>query len=171
MRFAWILQMPKLLTPPIPLETMRRNLARAQASLHSRCVACGRENSNGLKLHFEVNTKGQVEAAFSCKDCFEGFPRALHGGFTAVLLDSAMTNCMFAHGLVCMTGELKVRFRQVVQIGRTARVRAWLERSSHRLHILRACLEQDGEARATASGRFLEMPPDEQADCDGGFDG
>ena len=38
-----------------------------------------------------------------------GFPESLHRGFVAVLLDSAMTNCMFAHGLVGVTGELKVR--------------------------------------------------------------
>ena len=163
--------MPELLNRSLSIETMRRNLDTARASLHSRCVACGRENSNGLKLHFEVNAEGQVEATFACQGCFEGFPHALHGGFTAVLLDSAMTSCMFAHGLVCMTGELKVRFRHVVEIGRSIRVRAWLDRSSHRLHILRASLEQDGETRATASARFMEVPPDGQARSCGGFDG
>ncbi len=59
----------------------------------------------------------------------------------------------------------------VVQIGRLARVRAWLEHSSHRLHILRACLEQDGEIRATASARFLELLPEGQADRERDFHG
>jgi hypothetical protein len=164
MRFARILPMSTQLGRPPSIETMRRNLADAQATLHSRCVACGRKNTNGLKLHFEVNALGQVEAAFACPGCFEGFPRALHGGFTAVVLDSAMTNCMFAHGLVCMTGELRVRFRHVVQIDKPARIRAWLERSSHRLHVPRSCLEQDGEIRATALARFMEVPPEGQED-------
>ena len=49
------------------------------------------------------------------------------GGFTAALVDSAMTNCMFACGLVCMSGALEVRFRHVVEIGRPVRARARLE--------------------------------------------
>jgi acyl-coenzyme A thioesterase PaaI-like protein len=108
-----------------------------------------------------------VEASFSCQDCFEGFPDSLHGGFVAVLLDSAMTNCMFAHGLVGMTGELKVRFRQIVSIGKAARVRAWLERSSHRLHVFGASLEQDGNIKATASGKFLQIPIEPQSKNEG----
>ncbi len=112
-----------------------------------------------------------MEASFSCQECFEGFPDSLHGGIVAVLLDSAMTNCMFAHGLVGMTGELKVRFRHVVDIGKAARVRAWLERSSHRLHVFGACLQQDGKTKATASGRFLETPIDLQSRNEGSMYG
>ena len=163
--------MSTLLNRSPAIETMRGNLAQAQASIHGRCVACGTENPGGLKLQFQVDADGQVQATFACPGCFEGFPHALHGGFTSVLLDSAMTNCMFAHGLVCMTGELKVRFRQVVEIGKPARVRAWLERSSHRLHYLRACLEQDGEVRATASARFMEVPPEQQKGGEGASHG
>jgi acyl-coenzyme A thioesterase PaaI-like protein len=143
---------------PLSLEAMRRNLDAFQDSWHSHCVACGRNNSDGLKLGFNVNSAGEVEAAFSCPECFEGYPHCLHGGFVAVLLDSAMTNCLFAHGLVGMTGHLNVRFRHVVDIGKSVRVRAWLECSSHRLHIFRACLQQDDKIKATASGRFLETP-------------
>jgi acyl-coenzyme A thioesterase PaaI-like protein len=150
---------------------MRHNINKAQASWHNRCVACGRTKSNGLGLHFEVKAEGQVEASFFCQDCFEGFPDSLHGGFVAVLLDSAMTNCMFAHGLVGMTGELKVRFRHVVRIGKTARVRAWLERSSHRLHVFGASLEQDGKIKATASGRFMEIQMDPQSKNEGRMNG
>jgi acyl-coenzyme A thioesterase PaaI-like protein len=155
--------MYKLDSSPLSVAAMRRNLNAVRSFWHEDCVACGRQNSRGLKLQFEVNGDCQVEASFACRDCFKGFPRALHGGFVAVLLDSAMTNCLFAHGLAGMTGELKVRFHQAVDIGKTARVRAWLERSSHRLHLLRASLEQEGKIRATASGKFLEIPADQQS--------
>ena len=154
--------MPKSYPGSVTRETMQHNLNLTQASWHSRCVACGRKNSNGLGLHFKVNAEGQVEASFACQGCFEGFPDSLHGGIVAVLLDSAMTNCMFAHGLVGLTGELKVRFHHVVNIGKAARVRSWLECSSHRLHVFGACLEQDSKTKATASGRFLATPLDPQ---------
>ena len=171
MGFALILAMHELPSSSSSLETMRCNLKAARSSWHNRCVACGRENSDGLGLHFEVNEQGQVEASFACPDCFEGFPHVLHGGFVATLLDAAMTNCLFAHGLVGMTGELNVRFRHVVDVGRTAWVRARLECSSHRLHLLRACLEQDGEIRATAAGKFLEIPAEQKSNNHGGTDG
>jgi acyl-coenzyme A thioesterase PaaI-like protein len=158
--FALKLSMTNNDSSTLNLEGMRQNLDAFQSSWHSRCVACGRKNRSGLGLHFEVNADRQVEATFPCPDCFEGYPHSLHGGFVAVLLDSAMTNCLFAHGLVGMTGHLDVRFRHVVDIGKSARVRAWLECSSHRLHIFRACLEQDDKIKATASGRFLETPLD-----------
>ena len=162
MGFALILVMHELHCSAMSLETMRCNLETARSSWHNRCVACGRANREGLGLHFEVNEQGQVEASFTCPGCYEGFPHALHGGFVATLLDAAMTNCLFAHGLIGMTGELNLRFRHIVDIGRTARVWAWLECSSHRLHLLRACLEQDGEVRATASGKFLEIPANQK---------
>lgn len=141
---------------------MRENLGSFQCSWHERCVACGRKNNGGLGLRFDVNAAGGVEATFDCRECFEGYPHCLHGGFAAVLLDAAMTNCLFAHGLVGMTGELSIRFRHSVDTGRAARVRAWLERSTHRLHLLRASLEQEGEIRATACGKFLETNLDPQ---------
>jgi acyl-coenzyme A thioesterase PaaI-like protein len=171
MGFALIFPMHKLRSSPLSIETMRRNLEATRSSWHNRCVACGRKNGNGLGLQFEVNADGQVQASFACQECFEGFPHALHGGFVAVLLDAAMTNCLFAHGLVGMTGELTVRFRRIVDIGKAARVRAWLECSSHRLHLLRANLEQEGEIRATASGKFLEIPAEERSKNHGGMNG
>ena len=146
MGFALILVMHELHCSAMSLETMRCNLEAARSSWHNRCVASGRENSKGLGLHFEVNEQGQVEASFTFPGCYEGF----------------------AHGLIGMTGELNLRFRHVVDIGRTARVWAWLERSSHRLHLLRARLEQGGEIRATASGKFLEIPANQKSKNHGG---
>lgn len=144
---------------PLSAETMRRNLSAAQEHWHSRCVACGSRNGRGLRLEFAVREESRVEASFSCDEAFEGFPGCLHGGIIATLLDAAMTNCLFAHGYVGLTGELTVRYHRPVGVGRAARVYAWLERSSHRLHGTRAELEQDGAIKASASGRFLERRP------------
>jgi acyl-coenzyme A thioesterase PaaI-like protein len=35
----------------------------------------------------------------------------LHGGVISSILDGTMTNCLFAHGTVAVTAELRVRFR------------------------------------------------------------
>jgi acyl-coenzyme A thioesterase PaaI-like protein len=81
----------------------------------------------------------------------------LHGGVIASLLNGAMTNCMFAYGIPAITAELNVRFRHPVAIGKTAVVRAWIERSSRSLHVLRAEVVQDEQVRAAARGKFLEQ--------------
>jgi acyl-coenzyme A thioesterase PaaI-like protein len=81
----------------------------------------------------------------------------LHGGVIASLLDGAMTNCMFAYGTPAITAELAVRFRHPVIVNRPAKVRAWVERSSPPLHVLKAVVLQDERPKATAVGKFMEQ--------------
>lgn len=140
----------------LTIEVMRRNLNEAQSRWHSGCVACGSRSENGLGLRFTVVGDGCVEATFPCGVAFAGFPGCLHGGIISTLLDSAMTNAMFANGHVGLTGELTVRFYHTIEIGIPARVHAWMERSNHRLHVVRAELEQNGAEKAAAVGKFME---------------
>ena len=75
-----------------------------------------------------------------------------------MLLDAAMTHCLFARRNVAVTAELCVRYRQAVVTGRPGRVRAWLVQSSPRLYHLRAELSQAGCVKAMATGKFLRLP-------------
>ena len=84
------------------------------------------------------------------------YPHTLHGGVIVSLLDGAMTNCLFAHGLVAVTAELTIRFLRPVGTNREATVRAWLQDSSPTLHRLAAELWQDGKLMARATGKFIE---------------
>jgi acyl-coenzyme A thioesterase PaaI-like protein len=107
-------------------------------------------------LEFTVNDDGSVSTTFLGHSALEGFQGFLHGGMIASLLDGAMTNCLFAHGHVAMTGELKVRYREPVIIGEEMLLRAWITRSQSPLHLLEAELKQQGCLRATASAKFME---------------
>jgi len=129
---------------------------RAQA--HSNCAVCSPSNRRSLCLRFTASGDGTVQAYFDCDESFEGYTGMLHGGVIASLLDGAMTNCMFAHGVAAMTGELTVRFRHPVIVNRLATLRAWIERSSPPRHLLSAEIVQDGQVKATASGKFMERP-------------
>jgi len=163
-----LLQLAKRRNGSLNIESMRRNLIAARAGCHIRCVACSSRNGQGLRLEFSVRETGNVETFFDCDAAYEGFPGFLHGGIIATLLDAAMTNCLFAHGFVCLTGELKVRYYHPVNIGKAAHTHAWLERSAHRLHYLRAELEQDGVIKAAASSKFLETDTAIRRDDSGG---
>jgi acyl-coenzyme A thioesterase PaaI-like protein len=97
-----------------------------------------------------------VAAVFDCRESVEGYEGLVHGGVITMLLDGAMAHCLFRLGHIAHTGELTVRFRHPVVVGREARVRAWQERSRGRLHVLAADLWQDGRVKAVATAKFLE---------------
>jgi uncharacterized protein (TIGR00369 family) len=130
--------------------------AALQRCSHPSCYVCGSANGHGLGLEFRRNEHGGVEAVFACHTVFEGYPDMLHGGIICTLLDGAMTNCLFAHGVTAVTAELKVRFRHPVVTKRPARVRAWITATLRPLHELAAELVQNERIMATAKAKFLE---------------
>lgn len=135
---------------------------RLRTQQHPHCVACSPDHPHGLRLAFAVAADGSVEARFTGGLDFEGYPGCLQGGVIAGLLDSAMTNCLFAHGCRAMTGELTVRFRHPAAADRVAIVRAWIQQPHPPLYLMRAELRQDARVVATASAKFMELPPSDR---------
>jgi len=129
-----------------------------QEQAHSVCIVCGHANDRSLGLKFTQLDDGSVQAIFNCDSIYAGYQNYMHGGVIALLLDGAMTNCMFAHGCLAVTAELKIRFRHPVITDKVARVRAWIDQSSPPLHLLKAELVQDNQVKATAAGKFMEQP-------------
>ena len=80
----------------------------------------------------------------------------LHGGVISALLDGAMTNCLFARGIVALTAELVVRFRHPVAINAPVSVIGRITRSASPLHMLEAEIRQRGEIMAVGKGKFME---------------
>jgi acyl-coenzyme A thioesterase PaaI-like protein len=129
-------------------------LEALRAAEHSGCFMCSPVSVSGLKLRFKAQPDG-VCAAFPCHEVFRGYPATLHGGVISALLDAAMTNALFAVGVVGVTAELTVRFLAPVALNRDGVVRASVERDAHPLFFLRAELEQDRKVMARATARFL----------------
>jgi uncharacterized protein (TIGR00369 family) len=125
---------------------------------HGNCVVCSSSNERSLGLEFELSPDGGVEAVFACDKVFEGYTDFVHGGVISSLLDGAMTNCIFAHGCIAITAELKVRFKQPLDVGTPARVRAWIDRYYRPLYYVEAEISQNQVIKATAEGKFLESP-------------
>ena len=127
----------------------------AHEGLHAACVVCGARNPRGLRVQFCVVADGSVEATFPCRKDLEGYPHILHGGVIASLLDGAMTNCLFAHGITAVTAELTIRYHTPVAIDQPVTIRAWLDHSAHGYHRLTANLRQNGRVAATARAKFV----------------
>ena len=134
----------------------RDSLRHARDRHHPRCVVCSSANLAGLRTEFVFQPDGSVTGEFPGGAGFEGYPGLLHGGITAALLDGAMTNCLFAHGIAALTAELTVRYRHPVEVRGRIAVRASLTESRGELHLLRAELRQEGQVKAIAFGKFVK---------------
>jgi len=137
-------------------ETLRKLHSKTQEALHDTCLLCGSKNPVGLKLKFNIEHDGVVSSEFACHFHFEGYKGYLHGGVIASIIDSAMTNCLFAQGLAALTAELNVKYATPVRCGKPATVRAWVVSSFPPLHMLKAELTQEGKAVVTAEAKFME---------------
>lgn len=128
-----------------------------RSRLHAHCLLCGGEHAQGFRLAFEAHADGHVEASFPCDPHYQGYTGYLHGGVIASLLDSAMTNCLFTHGHVAMTGELKVRFLKPVIVNRPVVVSARLDAPHAPLFKVSGEVRQHGEVMARATAKFVEV--------------
>jgi uncharacterized protein (TIGR00369 family) len=126
-----------------------------RATAHPRCIACSPQSEHGLGLEFHDLGDGAVRATFACASLFEGYPGCLHGGIISTILDSAMTNCLFAHGHHAVTAELSVKFRAPVVLERVATTEARATRDLFPLFVMEASLIQDGQTKATATAKFI----------------
>lgn len=139
-----------------PMDSTATNDSRLRHLLHGSCVVCSPDCPHGLRLHVELDSAGVATGSFQCDARLQGYDGLVHGGVIAALLDGAMTNCLFLHGVTGLTAELQVRFRHPVQVGLPVQVRAWLLEQDERLHRLRAELRQSGVIMATARAAFMQ---------------
>ena len=137
--------------------TSHEHLRAAHAEAHPFCFVCSGSNPMGLAIQFSTGLDGSVAGRFLGNCALEGYRGRLHGGVIAALLDGAMTHCLFAHGVGALTVELRLRYRAAVTSAKSVSVRAWLEKEARGVYQLRAELEQGGEVKARATGKFLKQ--------------
>jgi len=134
----------------------QESIAEIAHPIHTRCMLCGQSNPSGFNLVFRKCDDGSVEAFFQCNGCCEGYPDLMHGGFIALLLDGAMTNCLFAHGCTGVTARMELAFRHPVRANSTVTVQAWIESTNHPVYQLKAHLLQNGQVKAIGTGVFMD---------------
>ena len=143
-------------------------LDRIRSHYHPGCFVARGEEAFGLGVHYVVRPDGQVEATSACPPSWEGYPGLVHGGIIASLLDGAMTNCLFSHGFVAVTAELRVRYRHPVVVGQPATIRGEITRCSYSPFLAQARILQHGEVRASCTGKFMPVPDHDQRSPEGG---
>lgn len=140
---------------PVIIRPEQEILEHTRRSNHAGCFLCGKDNPYGLRLDFHLRDDGAVEAKFSGAGKLQGYEGILHGGIISSLLDSAMANCLFAHGIVALTAEIRVRFRHPVKAESPLVVSAKICGSIGALYTLDARILQYGKDAARGYGKFI----------------
>lgn len=129
--------------------------ATVAEACHPYCVVCGRQNETGLGMHFTEMLDGSVRATFPCNRRFQGYTDRLHGGIIAMLLDAAMTHCLFAKGVEAVTARFDLRYRKPVRVDRQATIIARLDSAYPPLFRLSSQLTQEDVVCVTADAKFF----------------
>jgi acyl-coenzyme A thioesterase PaaI-like protein len=127
------------------------------------CLVCGRQNPKGLHLHLHVDeASGLVETRFTPSAEHIGFEGIIHGGILATVLDEAMVWAATWRGRrFCVCGEMTIRFRKAAEVNQPLVIKAMVESSRPRLlQTSGQVLDSSGEVMATASGKYVPVPPD-----------
>jgi uncharacterized protein (TIGR00369 family) len=78
------------------------------------CFVCGVESPVGLKLRFEDNGKDEVQAHYTVRAEYQGYPGVVHGGIVAAMLDEAAgrTAMIGNHETLMVTAKITIKYRQ-----------------------------------------------------------
>ena len=133
------------------------------------CFVCGLENPVGLRLVFYETGPGEVTAAYAPPEQFQGFPRVLHGGIVASMLDEAGGRVVMIgdHSRFMMTAKLEIRYRRPTPLGQPLAVVGRLLRLRGRLAQAHAEIRlADGTVTAEADMTLAGLPAEQRPAAD-----
>ncbi len=119
------------------------------------CFACGKDNPIGLRIQFHFD--GEIcTAEFTPDENHVGWQDTVHGGIIYAALDDVTANVLYQQGRKAHTAKCEVRYRQLLRVGETIRLRGWVDKEKGRLVVLK------GQARRAADDAVI-------ADCESSF--
>ncbi len=122
---------------------------------YPHCFVCGDKNPVGLNVSFYLKDD-KVVAEYTAGSNFQGYKDILHGGILSSLLDEVMIRAVLAHGIVCLTSEIKVRFKKLVKVGDKLFLEGKLVEDKGRILLAEGKItNQDNEVVARGEGKFI----------------
>lgn len=84
---------------------------------YSWCFACGKDNPQGLHIHFDIG-EDACTAHFIPQKEHQSYMGRMHGGLVAVLLDEVTGNYLYCkEEKPCYTAKIEIRYRKPLVIG------------------------------------------------------
>ncbi len=122
------------------------------------CYVCGKKNSLGLAVDFEIDRNARASRAlFKPAPLHQGYQGIVHGGILSALLDEAMAKLAFSLGFQAVTAELTVKFKAPAAPGDELVVSGRLTNESSRLIQAEARIERGPVVIAEATGKLLKI--------------
>jgi acyl-coenzyme A thioesterase PaaI-like protein len=82
---------------------------------HGACFFKEQNLVDDLAFHFLADGRHLGRCHF--QERHQSYEGIAHGGLIAAIVDAAMTQCLFGHGVVAYTVDLSLRYRKPVPIG------------------------------------------------------
>ncbi|GAA2358453.1 PaaI family thioesterase [Dactylosporangium salmoneum] len=102
-----------------------------------------------------IEPDGTAAGVLTPSPLFEGPGGAVHGGYTAFLVDAVMGTLLRALGISALTGTLSVRYLALTPLARPLHLSAWVESTDGRKVTAAARITVDGRPTVTATGLFI----------------
>lgn len=130
-------------------------------SHYDHCYGCGSHIGAGLHMELWVGPDRTVLAEFDVTPDHQGAPGLIHGGVLAAAFDEVLGALSWLLQTPAVTARLETDFRRPVPVGVRVFITAEVESQNGRKTWRRATARlADGTELASASGLFLEVPPD-----------
>ncbi len=124
--------------------------------LEGNCFVCGKNNPDGLQLDFIRNPGGTSEVRCTFEHRHQGYDNIVHGGLIAAVLDDSMAHAVMAIGLMPVTAEMKIRFKQPVMVGEEILFEGRVVSTGRRFVLTSSvATSPDGSVKVTAEGKFF----------------
>ena len=118
-------------------------------------------------MQFRPTEDGGITATVDCAPAMQGYTGLVHGGIISLILDAAMTNCLFQRGVSAFTAQMSLRFREPLQVGRSAVVSARIIRETGKAFVVEGNVFQDNRLKAKGEGIFMRKARTTVAGCNG----
>ena len=141
-----------------------------EVAKYSKCFVCGDKNEIGLQVKFFADETHAI-GEYTAQEQFQGYHGILHGGITASLLDEIMIKAVYALDVVAVTAEMTVRYKKPVKTGdRLTLTGKVLAKRGRFFSTSGEARRADGELVATATGKYLVVSADFQAELEQNLD-
>jgi acyl-coenzyme A thioesterase PaaI-like protein len=127
------------------------------------CLACGLENSFGLKALFYELENNEVVALFKPIEEYQSYPGMLHGGIAAAILDETIGRAFLLNDEEAwgFTIELNIHYLKPIPIRTNEEIKVTGRITKEEKDIFEGTGEiilKDGDIAAKAYGKYMILP-------------
>jgi acyl-coenzyme A thioesterase PaaI-like protein len=148
---------------------MQHAVVRKQENSKS-CLVCGLKNPFGLQAAFYELENGELVCMFTPSEMHQSYPRRMHGGIAAALLDETIGRAILMrseHVVWGVTLEVTTKFRKPIPLDQQLRVVGRITLETSRLFEGTGEIYlPDGQIAATGFGKYMKLPINKIADFD-----